>query len=120
MTEMLKRTVLLAAVLFSPQLFAGESAAATASEDLYKDYAPDFINGKSHNLMQLSQQSTFYNRADVMSDERANALLREGIKKEQAGEFREAVKLYQRIVEKFPDALTQLSPYGVFGSSSLI
>ena len=51
-------------------------------DQVYEGYAPVFDRAAPRELMKASIQPTFYNRALVVTDQRADALVREGIKQE--------------------------------------
>ena len=87
-------------------------------EATYAGYKAEFTASKPAGLMDFSVQPTFYNRAEVGQDERVDALIREGLKCESRGEWRDAIKHYQTVIGKFPDAMLQMSEYGVFVPAS--
>ncbi len=84
------------------------------ADEVYKDYQPGFKGTPKNHLMKLSVQPTFFNRATIVRDQRADALLKKGIELEGEKNYRDAGKLYQQILEKYPDSLLKVSAYGVF------
>ncbi|MCG3178576.1 MAG: Outer membrane protein assembly factor BamB [Phycisphaerae bacterium] len=100
-----------------------------AYRSLYSGYVPDFvemIRGRSgygqtfegyqrgEKEMKLSTESSFFTLNMVDEDQRANALVEAGLKKEADGQYREALKVYQVVIEKYPRQLYRISDYGVF------
>lgn len=98
-------------------------------KDTYADYRPDFLQRieKGSNTtgpfrgwkrdaeqMKLSTEPSFFTLNVLDEDSRANALVEAGLKKEQEGQFREALKIYQQVIEKYPQAMYRVSTYGVF------
>jgi outer membrane protein assembly factor BamB len=69
---------------------------------------------RSEAEMKLSSEPTFFTLNVVEEDSRAYALVEAGRKKEMQGEFREALKIYQQVIEKYPDTLYRTSRYGIF------
>ena len=59
--------------------------------------------------MELSSEKSFYTLNIVKEDSRADALVLAGIEKEEAGLYREALKVYQTlfdtIINKYPNML---------------
>ncbi|KKL40787.1 hypothetical protein LCGC14_2367890, partial [marine sediment metagenome] len=64
--------------------------------------------------MRLSSEKGFYTLNLIHEDQRANALIKAGLKKEGEGQYREALKIYQIVIEKYPRVLYRISAYGVF------
>ncbi len=100
-------------------------------KDLYAAYTPPFLKmlpkkkgdgygtvfhdwAKSDEEMKLSTEPSFFTLNVVEEADRANALVEAGLQKETEGQFREALKLYQTVIEKFPNELYRVSQYGVF------
>jgi outer membrane protein assembly factor BamB len=98
-------------------------------KDLYADYVPDFLRKietgsnstgpfrgwkRTEEEMQLSTEPTFFALTVLDEDSRANALVAAGLKKEQEGQYREALKIYQQVIEKYPQAMYRVSRHGVF------
>ena len=98
-------------------------------KDIYTGYVPDYLvkigvglNSNSPfrtwkqdaETMKLSSESKFYSLNIVEEDSRANALVEAGLKKEQEGQYREALKVYQQVIEKYPLSLYRVSEQGIF------
>ncbi|MCG3179232.1 MAG: Outer membrane protein assembly factor BamB [Phycisphaerae bacterium] len=99
-------------------------------KDLYRGYKPDFIDmiaGRSREYsgifrgwqrdekeMKLSTEPNFYTLNYIQEDTRAAALVEAGLARESAGQYREALKIYQQIIEKYPSEMYRVSDYGVF------
>jgi outer membrane protein assembly factor BamB len=64
--------------------------------------------------MKLSSEPKFFTLNILDEDSRAYALVEAGRKKEAQGEFREALKIYQQVIDKYPNVLYRTSRYGVF------
>ena len=88
-------------------------------DEEYAEYKPNFLQAQPAELMINSVQPTFYNRSYVPQDKRADALIREGLKQEAQGQYRDAIQHYQKVLEKFPDEFVQVSEYGIFLSVEL-
>ncbi len=69
---------------------------------------------RSPKEMKLSSEQKFYTLNLIKEDERANALVLAGLQKEEAGQYREALKMYQIVIKKYPNELYRVSEYGVF------
>ncbi|MEX1096549.1 MAG: PQQ-binding-like beta-propeller repeat protein [Planctomycetales bacterium] len=109
-----------------------EAGAATGSaappdpyRDVYRDYEPDYLKlidtmgifhewKKSEKEMRLSTEPRFFTLNVLDIDSRANALVEAAIEKERAGQFREALKMHQIVIEKYPLALYRVSEHGVY------
>src|SRR5215813_13502330 len=90
-------------------------------EDVYKDYHPPFTNrggARSTELMKVSLQSDYYNRAHVPEDKECLALVQAGLKAETGADYPEAIRRYQAVLEKHPDALIPLGTGGAFVSAA--
>jgi outer membrane protein assembly factor BamB/tetratricopeptide (TPR) repeat protein len=94
-------------------------------KDLYARYRPGFLRqvwqervfGRwrpSEKQMKLSTEPSFYTLNVIEQDARADALIRAGLAKELAGKHREALKMYQLVIGKYPQSLYRVSKYGVF------
>lgn len=113
--------------------FAALAADPAPPRDSYKDaytgYVPDFVQkiDKANNVtgpyagwrrdaeqMKLSSEPSFFTLNVLEEDSRANALVEAGLKKEQEGQYREALKIYQQVIDKYPQQLYRVSPHGVF------
>lgn len=120
-------------LVFAINVFGGEAPKPLKDpyKDLYAGYAPPFLKAlpkkkgdgygsvfygwaKSDEEMKLSSEQSFFTLNLVEEADRANALVEAGLKKEAEGQFREALKLYQVVIEKFPNELYRVSQYGVF------
>jgi outer membrane protein assembly factor BamB/tetratricopeptide (TPR) repeat protein len=68
--------------------------------------------------MDLSFEPTFFTLNDLSGyskpEPRSTALVRAGLEKEQQGEYREALEIYQKVIEQHPDDLYRVSKYGIF------
>ena len=99
-------------------------------KELYADYTPPFVPlirshkgqygallaswNRTEEEMKLSSEPNFFTLNLVEEADRANALVEAALRKEQEGQYREALKLYQMVIEKFPETLYRVSPHGVF------
>ena len=97
-------------------------------KDIYNDYTPDFIDkiqkagwarsyygwNREEEQMKLSSEPSFFTLNILNEDSRADALVKAGLKKEQQGQFREALKIYQQIIDKYPKTLYRVAENGVF------
>ena len=90
-------------------------------KDIYKSYTPDFMAFMSqrgwrvsHKTLRLSSERYFYTLNLLDEDSRADALVAAALKKEQEGSYREALKMYQVVVDRYPRALYRVSRFGVF------
>lgn len=94
-------------------------------KEQYRGYDPPYlqhIRGRGENRdwqksdeeMRLSTEKHFFTLNVLNEDSRANALVEAGLKKESEGQFREALKIYQQVIEKFSDAMYRVSDHGVF------
>jgi len=128
--------VSLAATVIAQDAFAQDSVPSVADarqardpfKDDYTDYAPDFIGkisgaswGRSYygwkrddEQMKLSSESGFFTLNVLNEDSRADALVDAALKKERAGQFREALAIYQQVIEKYPKTLYRVAESGVF------
>ena len=85
--------------------------------DTYQQYKPPFlrlVKLPSHKKMKLSTESAFFTLNMIHEDARANALVQAALQREKQGRFREALKMYQLVIDKFPHQLYRVSKYGVF------
>jgi outer membrane protein assembly factor BamB len=98
-------------------------------KDLYKGYKPPFllqlIRGdryggefggwrRPEKVMKLSSEPSFFTLNMIHEDARANALVKTALGREAQGKFRDALTMYQIVIDKFPHALYRVSDYGVF------
>ncbi len=114
-------------------LFVGIATAQDPPHDpyrsIYTGYSPDFIpkieKGVNSNSpfyqwkrdaeqMKLSSETSFFTLNVLEEDSRANALVEAGLKREQEGQYREALKIYQQVIEKYPQSFYRVSVHGVF------
>ena len=105
------------AVLLLPALPAPAQEPRTRPQlldEVYEGYEPVFDKAQPTALMKTSLQPTFYNRAVVVTDTRADALVREGIKREAEGDYFEAMRHYQQVIDRYPESMIQVSRFGVF------
>ncbi|MCK6475018.1 MAG: PQQ-binding-like beta-propeller repeat protein [Planctomycetes bacterium] len=85
----------------------------------YLDVANQAKNGRglwafTDKEMERSEEKSFYTLSLINIEDRAEALVKKGIEKEQNGEFRDALQQYQQVIEKFPNALFRISEFGIF------
>jgi len=106
----------------------GRAAQPPAPKDPYKHtyagYLPDFLAPiRGHNRgrwaipekrMRLSSERAFFTLNLIPEDSRANALVQAAFDKEQRGQYREALKMYQIVIDRYPHQLYRISKYGVF------
>lgn len=118
----------LVAVWITPA--AGDQPLETAKEspvhgdpykDQYANYEPDFLdeNGKGRWLrdeeeMKLSTEKAFFTLNVLDEDARAAALVEAGLQKERQGQHRDALAIYQQVIDRFPHSLYRVSDVGVF------
>jgi len=108
---------------------AARPALADAYDDLYSGYRPDFIGlieresgygglfrnwKRDEEEMRLSTERSFFTLNRLDEDARANALVEAALQKETLQQHREALKMYQMVIEKYPHALYRVSPHGIF------
>ncbi|MFO7899306.1 MAG: PQQ-binding-like beta-propeller repeat protein [Planctomycetota bacterium] len=133
-----------AAVLLLTPLLAGSAVVGRAPgaepgsarpdpiRSIYKDYVPPYVDGNTHHLGEiemrciyrgwrpsreerdLSTEKAFFSLNVIHQDDRANALVEAAADREAAGRYRDALKMYQIIIDKYPRALFRVSEYGVF------
>jgi outer membrane protein assembly factor BamB len=98
-------------------------------EELYTGYEPDFVRKIAERSdhygdfrgwqvpekqMRLSTEPSFYTLNRVHQDARAEALVAAAQAKERDGRYRDALKMYQIVIDRFPQALYRVSKFGVF------
>ena len=98
-------------------------------KDLYTRYVPDFVGkiNQRHGYggdfrgwkmpekkMRLSSEPSFFTLNLIKQDLRANALVKAGLARERLGGYREALKMYQIVIDKYPHDLYRVSSFGVF------
>ena len=91
-------------------------------KESYTNYVPDFIakRDKRKKLdpekMKLSGESSFFTLTLLEESDRAYALVNAALKKEKDGQHREALQIYQQVLDKYPDdpkkALPPQDPLG--------
>jgi outer membrane protein assembly factor BamB len=104
---------------------AEAEAAPEPFKGLYEGYKPDFLDDVWHGRvfgrwrasekeMRLSSEPTFFTLNLIHEDARANALVRAAREKELEGRYRDALKMYQIVIDRYPHQLYRVSKYGVF------
>jgi outer membrane protein assembly factor BamB/tetratricopeptide (TPR) repeat protein len=84
---------------------------------IYAKYTPAFLHLvrlPSHKTMKLSTEQSFFTLNMIHVDERANALVKAALDRESKGRYRDALKMYQLVIDKFPHQLYRVSKFGVF------
>jgi tetratricopeptide (TPR) repeat protein len=84
---------------------------------IYGSYRPDFVDKErlpGAEEMSLSSETSFYTLNLLPESERAYALVKAARQKEAEGAPNEAMEIYQKIIDEYPDELYRVSPYGVF------
>ena len=114
-------------------LAAVPAVAADPYKGIYASYKPDFIEHiekqsgwqralrgwkRTEKEMQLSYEKGFFTLNMIHEDQRANALVAAALKKEAQGQYREALKIYQLVIDKYPRQMYRVSDYGVFVPAS--
>jgi outer membrane protein assembly factor BamB len=103
----------------------------------YGDYLPGFLThmreamakrgGRSElrhlyvssKVMKLSSEKGFYTLSLINESSRVTALIKAAHEREEKGLYREALAIYQTVIDQFPDELHRVSKYGVFVPASL-
>jgi outer membrane protein assembly factor BamB len=109
---------------------AGESPARPDPyRDQYRRYEPDFLDQiaegdhyggqfrgwqRPEKQMRLSSEPSFFTLNMIHEDARANALVLAAREKELAGQYLEALKMYQIVIDRYPHQLYRVSKFGVF------
>ncbi|MCX7803966.1 MAG: PQQ-binding-like beta-propeller repeat protein [Planctomycetota bacterium] len=96
-------------------------------EDIYRDYKPDLSGAVDGNLVQiptsetvkLSTEKSFFSRNQIVESERAYALIAAARAKEEKGEYREALEIYQQVIDRYPQAMYRISEHGTFVPANL-
>ena len=98
-------------------------------KDTYAKYVPDFVQmiergsgyGGAFNgwkadaeKMKLSSETSFYTLNILGEAPQANALVESALQQEGKGQYRDALKMYLQVIEKWPSVLYRVSPHGVF------
>ncbi|MGQ9662213.1 MAG: tetratricopeptide repeat protein, partial [Kiritimatiellia bacterium] len=83
--------------------------------EIYRDYRPEFVEefqrsqgsrgAISDEEMKLSSEKSFFTLNLLDESDRANALVEAGKQKEAEGQYREALEIYQKVIDEYPDAL---------------
>ena len=92
---------------------------------VYSEYKPDFLGKvvpgtrdrgykEYQEKMKLSSEKHYFTLNLIDEDSRANALVQAALAKEKEGQFREALKMYQIVIDKYQSSLYRVSSYGVF------
>ena len=84
---------------------------------LYESYRPSFLDAislPSEKMMKLSMEPAFFTLNMIRQDARANALVQAGLVKERQKKYRDALKMYQIVIRKYPHELYRVSKYGMF------
>ncbi|MCX7803873.1 MAG: PQQ-binding-like beta-propeller repeat protein [Planctomycetota bacterium] len=100
----------------------GEERAAPTLEEIYANYRPDFVNwgwAERGGRLQLSLQPFYNNMAYIEHDFRVDGLIKAAREKESRGEYRDAMRLYQEVIDKFQDDLWRIADEGIFVPSVL-
>ena len=97
--------------------------------DQYKAYRPPFLHmiaegagyqgvfrgwPRPEKLMRLSSERYFFTLNLLDEDARANALVEAALERERQGQYREALKMHQIVIDKYPHVLYRVSKHGVF------
>ena len=93
-------------------------------EGTYKDYKPDYLKMSIHEgsygkmpseaEMKLSSEAAFYTLNLINESSRAYALVDAAKQKENEGQYREALEIYQKVIDEYPEVLYRVSGQGVF------
>ncbi len=86
-------------------------------KDIYAGYVPSFlahVTLPSVKRMELSTEPSFFTLNMIHEDSRANALVKAALEKEQEARHRDALKMYQIVIDRYPHQLYRVSKYGVF------
>jgi outer membrane protein assembly factor BamB/tetratricopeptide (TPR) repeat protein len=65
-------------------------------------------------LKKLSSEPRFFTLNLLPESARANALIEAGKGKELEGQFKEAIEIYQKVIDDYPDMLYRVSEFGIF------
>ena len=88
---------------------------ATSVERAYRGYKPDFRGYRpSAKQMKLSSEPSFFTRCLIQQSMRANALIKAGLENEEKGLYRIALESYQQVIDRYPDTLYKVSPFGTY------
>ncbi|MGQ9661413.1 MAG: outer membrane protein assembly factor BamB family protein [Kiritimatiellia bacterium] len=117
MTAALVRAALPTLVCFAPPTMA---TAAGGAEDpfaaVYTNYNPGFRfpDKMPDEERKLSTEPAFYTLNMIEESDRAYALVLAARQKEEEKQYREALEIYQKVLDEYPDALYRVSPFGIF------
>ncbi|MCX7803997.1 MAG: PQQ-binding-like beta-propeller repeat protein, partial [Planctomycetota bacterium] len=108
----------------TPAPAGGEESGARAPsfEEIYAGYRPSFVDWgwvAGGGKLPLSLQPHYFNMAYVNRDTRVDGLFKKAKELEERREWREAMRLYQEVIDKFQDDLWQIAEEGVFIPSPL-
>jgi outer membrane protein assembly factor BamB len=118
--------VLAGGLTTAPAATAAEAKKANqlTLESVYEDYRPDFVDPHLHSRLRLqypprkemktSTERAFFSRTFVNTSDRADALVEAGLEAEEAGKYRQALDLYQQVIDRYPDTLYRISRYGIY------
>jgi outer membrane protein assembly factor BamB/tetratricopeptide (TPR) repeat protein len=116
------RRLLAALALLPLAAAAAETNAASSApvvadpfDAIYRGYQPVGWGPSSDaEAMKLSSEKSFYTLNLLPESERANALVKAAADKEQERQFGEAMEIYQKVIDEYPDDLFRVSDYGIF------
>ena len=99
-----------------------KDAIANPFAPIYRDYGVDFSAGlgamqqagRPVEEMKLSSEPNFFTLALLDESSRAQALVEAAREKENTGMFKEALEIYQKVIDEYPDMLYRVSEWGVF------
>ncbi len=78
----------------------------------YKDWVPDAKK------MKLSQETSFFTTTSINEDSRAYEFVKAAMRKEDEGQYREALQIYKelftKVLDKYPNLLYRISSHGIF------
>ena len=88
----------------------------------YARYRPGFLDviagrrllSVNADMMKLSREKQFFTLTILNESDRANAIVEAARQREAKGETREAIKLYQLAIERYPQAVRRVGAAGVF------
>ncbi|MFO7897611.1 MAG: PQQ-binding-like beta-propeller repeat protein, partial [Planctomycetota bacterium] len=98
-------------------------------KDNYQGYKPDFLElirtrvgykqplrmyPVSREEMRVSSEKSFFTLNTIPTDQRANALVDAALGKERSERYREAGKIYQMVIDKYPHDMYRVCDYGVY------
>jgi outer membrane protein assembly factor BamB/tetratricopeptide (TPR) repeat protein len=89
----------------------------TSVDRTYKDYKPDFLGWApipSEAYRKTSSEKTFHSKSFNDETARVYALIDAGKENEGKGLYATALEIYQQVVERYPETLYRISPYGIY------